>query len=143
MHNVAPLQITFELLNPEARLPEKAHPTDACFDVRASQATTLPSGATGLVNLGWALQIEPGWEAVIRGRSGLAARGIVAHLGTVDHLYRQEVKVILHNLSPDEFRVEVGDRVAQLTFSPVYPVVLTAGRVEPTTRGGFGSTGMS
>lgn len=142
MNCLPTLQVTIELLHPDARMPQKANPTDACFDLKACRATTIAGGATGLVELGWSMQLEQGWEALIRGRSGLAARGIVAHLGTIDHLYRQEVKVILHNFSGGEFRVEVGDRVAQLTFAPVYPVKLTSGQVETTSRGGFGSTGM-
>lgn len=123
-------------------MPEKAHASDACFDLRAAAPTVIPAGTTGFVSLGWAMQLEEGWEALVRGRSGLASKGIVAHMGTIDHLYRQEVKVILHNHSGADFAVEVGDRVAQLTFAPVYPVSLQAGEIELTARGGFGSTGV-
>ena len=136
------LQVIIELLHPQAQAPSKAHESDACFDLRACQATFIAPASSALVSLGWAMQLEAGWEATIRGRSGLASRGIVAHHGTIDHLYRQEVKVIIHNLSGDEFAVECGDRVAQMSFAPVYPVTLTQGQVQVTQRGGFGSTGM-
>jgi dUTP diphosphatase len=96
-----------------------------------------------MVPLGLCMQLETGWEARIRGRSGLASLGIVAHHGTIDHLYRKEVKVILHNFSGNDFVIEPGDRIAQLTFVPVYPVRLEQGQVELTARGGFGSTGVS
>jgi dUTP pyrophosphatase len=96
-----------------------------------------------MVPLGWSMQLQVGWEARIRGRSGLASRGVVAHHGTIDHLYRKEVKVILHNFSGTDFVVEAGDRIAQLTFAPVYPVRLEQGEVQMTARGGFGSTGVS
>lgn len=95
-----------------------------------------------MVSLGWAMELEPGWEAVIRGRSGLASRGVLCHGGTIDHLYRQEVKVIIHNFSGAPLEVAPGDRIAQLTFAPVYPVKLNASKVEITERGGFGSTGV-
>lgn len=136
------LKVHIELLHPQAQLPSKAHESDACFDLRASQATVIAPASTALVSLGWAMQLEPGWEATIRGRSGLASRGIIAHHGTIDHLYRQEVKVIIHNLSGAEFAVEVGDRIAQLSFAPVHPVILSQGQVQVTERGGFGSTGL-
>lgn len=143
MNELPKLQLKIELLHPQATLPKKAHPSDACFDLSASAALTLEPGTTGLVPLGWAMQLEEGWEAQIRGRSGLAARGIVAHYGTIDHLYRQEVKVILHNLSPEPLHIQPRDRVAQMTLAPVYHVTLVQAEVEPTARGGFGSTGLA
>jgi dUTP diphosphatase len=142
MQNLPRLDVLIELLHSDAQLPTRAHQTDACFDLRAAEAASLEPGQTCLVGLGWAMQLEEGWEARIRGRSGLASRGIAAHHGTIDHLYRQEVKVILHNLSGELFQVEIGDRVAQLAFAPVYPVNLSGGQIELTARGGFGSTGM-
>jgi dUTP pyrophosphatase len=142
MPSLPSLTLKISLLHPQASLPRKAHPSDACFDVTACQALTLEAGATGLVRLGWAMQLEEGWEARLRGRSGLASRGIVAHHGTIDHLYRQEVKVILHNLSGEPFWIEPGDRIAQLTVAPVHPVVVVAATIEETERGGFGSTGI-
>ncbi|MFA7480370.1 MAG: dUTP diphosphatase [Vulcanimicrobiota bacterium] len=138
---MAKLQVIIQLLHSQAQLPFRAHQTDACFDLRASENLTIGQGQTGLVPLGWSMQLEEGWEAIVRGRSGLASQGIVAHLGTIDHLYRQEVKVIIHNFSGSDFVVQTGDRIAQLTFAPVYPVDLKQGEVELTERGGFGSTG--
>ncbi len=142
MSQLPTLNVMIELLDSNARLPSRAHETDACFDLRASRSLILENGQTGMVSLGWAMQLEEGWEARIRGRSGLAGKGILAHHGTIDHLYRKEVKVILHNFSGDKFTVEVGDRVAQLTFAPIYPVELSQGKIAVTARGGFGSTGL-
>jgi dUTP pyrophosphatase len=137
------LNVSIQLLDEGAEMPSRAHSTDACFDLRASKATVIREGETGLVSLGWAMELEQGWEARVRGRSGLASKGIVAHHGTIDHLYRQEVKVILHNFSGSDFQVKKGDRIAQLTFSPVYAVELSSGEIQMTSRGGFGSTGVS
>ena len=137
------LHVIIEKLHPQAQLPSRAHETDACFDLRASESSVVANGATGMVPLGWSMQLQQGWEALIRGRSGLASRGVLAHLGTIDHLYRKEVKVILHNFSGADFVVEAGDRIAQMTFAPVFPVRLEAGQVEMTGRGGFGSTGVA
>ena len=142
MNTLPKLDVTIELLAESAQLPSKAHPSDACFDLRASAPASIENGATGFVSLGWAMELQEGWEARVRGRSGLASRGVVAHHGTIDHLYRKEVKVILHNFSGETFKVETGDRIAQLTFAPVYPVALEAGKIELTERGGFGSTGV-
>lgn len=141
MLSLPQLNITIELLHKKACLPHRAHPTDACFDLTACENLEIAVGATGLARLGWAMELEGGWEARIRGRSGLASKGILAHHGTIDHLYRKEVKVILHNFSSESFKIKAGDRIAQLSFAPVYPVTLAGGQVTLTERGGFGSTG--
>lgn len=135
------LQLKIQLLHDQASLPRKANPSDACFDLAAAEPALIPAGQTGVVGLGWAMELEEGWEARIRGRSGLASRGIVAHHGTIDHLYRKEVKVILHNHSGQDFEVQVGDRIAQLSCAPIYPVLLEQAEIELSARGGFGSTG--
>jgi dUTP pyrophosphatase len=142
MTNLPSLELKISLLHPQAALPEKANPSDACFDLTACEGLTIEPGGTGVVPLGWAMQLSEGWEARVRGRSGLASRGIVAHHGTIDHLYRLEVKVILHNLSGEPFWVEPGDRIAQMSVAPVYPVTIVQAEIEETERGGFGSTGV-
>jgi dUTP pyrophosphatase len=142
MSTLPKLELKISLLHPAAVLPRKANPSDACFDVSACEETAIEPGATGLVRLGWAMQLEEGWEAVLRGRSGLASRGILAHHGTIDHLYRLEVKVILHNLSGQPFLVRPGDRVAQMAVAPVFPLSIVQAEIVQTERGGFGSTGI-
>lgn len=142
MTDLPHLQLKIALLHPNATFPKKAHESDACYDVTASEDVTVNARSTGMVPLGWAMELQEGWEAQLRGRSGLASRGIVAHLGTIDHLYRKEVKVILHNLTDSDFLVRTHDRVAQLTFAPVYPVTIKSCTLVETSRGGFGSTGM-
>ncbi len=136
------MTIGFELFHERALLPKRAHETDACFDVYACAPQTLEAGAVGIVKLGWGLQLPVGWEAQLRGRSGLASRGIWCHFGTIDHLYRLEVGAILANLTERAFHIQPGDRVAQLAFAPVFPVRLEPTILEPTERGGFGSTGL-
>lgn len=134
-------QLTCELRQSGAQLPKKAHPTDACFDLVSPKSVCLPAGETYLLDLGLGIQLQEGWEAQIRGRSGLAKRGIVIHPGTIDHLYRQNVGVLIHNLSGRQFCFSAGDRIAQLKINKVYNVNLVEGHVQPTDRGGFGSTG--
>ena len=130
-----------ELRHPRAQMPRKAHPSDACFDLYLPEAAALAPGETAALDLGLAIQLEEGWEAQVRGRSGLAKRGIWVHLGTIDHLYRQNVWVILHNLSPESVQFAAGDRIAQLKVSRVEEVEVTVGCIEATQRGGLGSTG--
>ena len=118
----------------------------ACLD----SPLTIAPGATARVPTGLQVALPPGHEAQVRPRSGLAARHGVTVLnapGTIDEDYRGELQVLLINHGREAFRVEDGERIAQLVVAPVAHV-----EVEPvqrqaalgrTTRGGggFGSTG--
>lgn len=134
-------RVVVERRHPRARIPRKAHPSDACYDLYSPAEAVLAPGESAAVDLGLALQLEEGWEAQIRGRSGLAHRGILVHPGTIDHLYRHNLRVVIHNASGEPYEIRCGDRIAQMKISRVWKVELQDGRVEPTARGGLGSTG--
>ncbi len=73
-----------------------------------------------LVATGLFLEIPVGFEAQIRPRSGLAFKNGLTVLnspGTIDADYRGEVKVILVNLSNQEFIINDGERVAQMVIA--------------------------
>jgi dUTP pyrophosphatase len=135
--------------------PKYAKEGDSGFDLRAnlSGSITLGSLERALVPTGLYFELPPNFELQVRPRSGLAAKNGVTVLntpGTVDNLYRGELKVILVNLSKDEFTVNHGDRIAQAVISPVTnDNVLILNKVDEisleTDRGsdGFGSTGVS
>ena len=101
-----------------------------------------------LVPTGLAIQLEPGYEAQVRPRSGLAFRHGVTVLnapGTIDADYRGEVQVLLVNLGQEPFTIARGMRIAQLVVAPVTGVELVeVEEIDSTARsaGGFGSTGL-
>lgn len=137
-----PCELKIERLHPDAVIPRKATETDACFDLYACRSSIISVGETAIVKIGLAFELEQGWEIQIRGRSGLASRGIMVHFGTVDHSYRLEVGVIIHNYSGKVFQIVPGDRIAQMAVAPVWPVTIAEEAVSKTARGGFGSTGV-
>jgi dUTP pyrophosphatase len=117
-----------------------ANPADTPIVLQPMQRVLVP---TGLV-----LQLEPGFEAQVRPRSGLAFKHGVTVLnapGTVDADYRGEVQVLLVNLGAEPFTVTRGMRIAQMIVAPVIQVEpLEVEQVDETPRadGGFGSTGL-
>ena len=138
---------------PHARdlpLPAYARPGDAGLDLRAAWpvigAVHLAPGVTTHVPVGIAVEIPPGHEGQVRGRSGLLFRhGVsVPQTGTIDAGYRGEIVVALRNDAPEPFTIRRGDRIAQLVIAPVACVeVVEADALDDTPRGdgGFGSTG--
>lgn len=91
------------------------------------------------------IQLPEGYEAQVRGRSGLNRYyGIVVPVGTIDADYRGEVGVVVYNLSREPYTVQPMERIAQLVISPVvqaeWQLVESLDETE-RGEGGFGSTG--
>lgn len=110
---------------------------------------TLAPGARALIATGIAIELEPGHEAQVRPRSGLAVKHGLTVLnapGTIDADYRGEVKVPIINLGQEAFVVTRGLRIAQMVIAPVLQARLVEVDMLSDTKrgaGGFGSTGES
>jgi dUTP pyrophosphatase len=135
-------------LNDEARLPQRAHDGDAGLDLCACEAAHLGPGERWSVGTGIAIEVPEGHAGLVLPRSGLAREHGIALVngpGLIDSGYRGEVRVLLLNTDPAEtFRIEVGDRIAQLVIAPVAAAeVVEAEGLTETARGGggFGSSG--
>ncbi|MGV8930137.1 MAG: dUTP diphosphatase [Brevundimonas sp.] len=123
----------------------------AGMDLRAAVSEdapmTLAPGARALVPTGLKIALEPGYEAQVRPRSGLALKHGLTCLntpGTIDSDYRGEVGVILINHGAEPFVIKRGERIAQMVIArheQAQMVEVTA--LDETVRGagGFGSTG--
>lgn len=134
-------------------LPLPAYETSgsAGMDLRAAVAENSPvilaPGARTLVPTGLKIALEPGFEAQVRPRSGLALKHGITCLnspGTIDSDYRGEVGVILANLGQEPFVIRRGERIAQLVIARHEQAALVeVGALDETARGagGFGSTG--
>jgi dUTP pyrophosphatase len=131
-------------------LPEAATAGAAGVDLRAclDAPIDLAAGATTLIGTGIAIHLrDPGLAAMILPRSGLGHKhGIVLGnlVGLIDSDYQGEVRVSCWNRGSETFRIEPGDRIAQLVVVPVVPVsfeVVEAFAESERGAGGFGHTG--
>ena len=134
-------------------LPLPAYETSgsAGMDLRAALADdaplTLAPGARALVPTGLKIALEPGYEAQVRPRSGLALKHGLTCLnspGTVDSDYRGEVGVILINHGQEPFVIRRGERIAQMVIARHEQAeMIEVDSLDETARGagGFGSTG--
>ena len=142
------MTVKFRKIDPEATLPEYAHPGDAGMDVRSVEELVIEPGGRRLVHTGLVMMLPSGYEAQVRSRSGLALKNGVMVLnspGTIDEGYRGEVGVILANFGSEPFRVEKGAKVAQIVVAPCTRAeIAETSDVDATERGegGFGSTGV-
>jgi dUTP pyrophosphatase len=130
-------------------LPAYETEQSAGMDLRANIDEPIILGPLerALVPTGLYIALQPGFEAQVRPRSGLAAKQGITVLnspGTVDADYRGEIKVILVNLSNANVSIQDGDRIAQLVIARHEQAAwLEVEVLDETQRGagGFGSTG--
>ena len=136
-------------LKPCARLPKHATPGSVGLDLYACLdgiGKMNISSDPVLVPTGIAIELEQGYEAQIRPRSGLSSRGVMVAFGTVDSDYRGELFVTMYVVGRrSEHTLADGDRIAQLVLSTVVKsTVREVSELTSTTRGsgGHGSTGV-
>ena len=149
-------------------LPTYAKPGDSGMDIRAdfsrgigekhpmhfaeydeiSKKILIFSGGRALIPTGIFTSFPPGYEIQVRPRSGLALKSGITVLntpGTIDSGYRNELGVILMNLSDEVFEIEQGDRIAQIVLAKVSLIewnqVLDLD-VSDRGEGGLGSSGV-
>ena len=146
MQNVMKIKIINKSVHP---LPEYATSASAGLDLRANidEPIVLKSLERYAVPTGLFIELPIGYEAQIRPRSGLAFKNGITVLnspGTIDADYRGEIKIIVVNLSNEEFTINNGERVAQMVIAKHEQAEWTlVEQLEDTARGtgGFGSTG--
>lgn len=127
---------------------DRAHDTDAGFDIRSIERIDLPPHQRMTIGTGVAAEIPLGWCAQVNPRSSIASKhGVIVGACVIDASYRGEIKINLINTSDDTFEIKKGDRIAQLLFLPVLTNVVEVpySELSDTTRGvaGFGSTGVA
>ncbi len=130
-------------------LPSYETAYSAGMDLRANldEPVTLKSLERALIPTGLFIELPQGYEAQIRPRSGLAIRhgiSLVNTPGTIDADYRGEVKIIMINLSKDDFVINNGERIAQMIIaSHVTAEWIEVDALSETERGagGFGHSG--
>lgn len=140
-----------KIINKSAHpLPHYETLASAGMDLRANitEAISLKPLDRTIVKTGLFIELPLGYEAQVRPRSGLAAKKGITVLnapGTIDADYRGEIGVILVNLSNENFRIENGERIAQLIIAKHERAEWKeVTELSNTVRGegGFGSTGV-
>ena len=129
------LNIKVKILNPrignEIPLPEYKTSGSAGMDVRAciEEPIILKPGKTEMIPLGFAMHInDTNVAALIIPRSGLGSKhGIVLGnlVGLIDSDYQGELMVPAWNRSDEDFKISLGDRIAQMVIAPIIQAQFT------------------
>ncbi|MTI79951.1 MAG: dUTP diphosphatase [Firmicutes bacterium] len=134
-------------LNSMAKIPMRATPESAGFDLHCIENFTINPGEHHTIKTGLAFELPSGYVMLIYTRSGNAKKyGITLSnaVGVVDADYRGEVSVLLYNAGESPVTFQSGDRVAQGVVHKIPDTELVeCEELSDTNRGsgGFGSTG--
>lgn len=144
------MKLSIKKLREDAVIPTYGSEHAAGMDLSAcmDEPVTIAPQGRAIIPTGLAIALPIGYEAQVRGRSGMAAKhGVLPAngVGTIDADYRGEIGVILLNSSTQDFVVEPGMRVAQLVIARHETAELdVVDELDETVRGagGYGSTGL-
>lgn len=168
------MELKVKLLTDTAKLPTKAHDSDAGWDIYADEDCIIYPGETVKIKTGIAVQINPSGTShenivhLVWDRSSLGSKGIHRLAGVIDESYNGEILVCLTNLNvlsviselrflnkdsdfyteitdalnKNAYKINKGDKIAQILTQRVSKVVISEGELKETDRGskGFGSS---
>lgn len=159
--------LRIKLLSENATIPARNNPTDSGLDLYAAEDVIIEPGATVIVKTDIAIELDSGYEAQIRPRSGVTTKSkLRVQLGTVDADYRGNVGIIVDNIAPVStdytkpfylgvnsdpvhgaptdtlvftYKIRKGDKLAQLVVVPIeLPSVEVVDELNDTARGNKG-----
>jgi dUTP pyrophosphatase len=138
------VKIKIKKLKEGAKLPTYHHEGDVGMDLYSMEEVTIPPMGHHRFWHGFALEFPVGYAGIIKDKSSISKAGLHTMGGVFDAGFRGEYNTHLVNLSDKEYKVEVGDKVAQLVILPV--AICELEEVDELTdssrgTGSFGSTG--
>lgn len=136
--------LRYKKLTRTALAPEKAHESDAGFDLFSDEKIAINGPGVQVVSTGISLEIPEGYFGKIFDRSGISVKtDLIVKAGVIDADYRGEVKIVLANTGHAPNKLPKGTKIAQLVLLPVPTIGLEEiSELTDTERGdgGFGST---
>lgn len=143
------VEVYVERCRNDVILPTYANEYDAGMDIRSCVDMSIKPKETVIVPTGLKFAIPEGFEIQVRPRSGLSYKTplrISNSPGTIDAGYRDEVGIIVTNISQTEsIEIRKNDRIAQIVLQRVPEIVFKevddVSRIGSNRGGGFGSTG--
>lgn len=138
------------VLDEGAKMPTKAHPEDAGWDIYAREdflvdpTLTETTVSEAVHDTGVHIEIPKGYVGFIKSKSGLNVKFGLTCEGVIDSGYTGSIVVKLYNNSREEHFFQKGDKIAQLVILPIDTRELElTDSITGSERGdkGFGSSG--
>lgn len=131
-------------LDPGAKMPTRAHSTDAGLDIYSMETVIVPAKKSVTLDTGVHIELPAGTVGMLKSKSGLNVNHGIVSEGVIDVGYTGSIRVKLYNHSGYDYKVWAGDKISQLVIMPILtPELELVDELEETERGanGFGSSG--
>lgn len=131
-------------LDEGAKMPTRAHSTDAGLDIYAREKDLIPARGSVKIDTGVHIELPEGTVGFLKSKSGLNVNRGITSEGVIDVGYTGSIVVKLYNNSDEYYEVKAGDKISQLVILPILtPTPYLVESLEETERGdnGFGSSG--
>ena len=154
------MNLRFYKIKPDAKLPERAHPTDAGMDIfycpngenigklYNTKHFWIPAGTSRVLSTGLKVEIPEGYMLEIKNKSGVASkRQLLVGACVVDPGYNGEIYINLHNVGVTTQIIKPGEKIAQAVLVPVVHCTPSETKEDDLNQGSdrgtgsFGSTG--
>lgn len=132
------------ILDENAKMPTKAHKTDAGFDLYAPEDTFVRCRSSVIIDTGVHIEIPKGYVGFLKSKSGLNVKCGITGEGVIDAGYTGSIVAKLYNNGYEAIKLKKGQKIIQIVFLPIPDVELVqVDSLEATERGenGFGSSG--
>ena len=133
------------VLSADAIMPIRGDDGAAGYDLFSSEDVTISKWDRSLVKTGVFMEIPPGYYGRIASRSSMGMKCQDIGAGVIDSSYRGEIKVLIINQSNEEYKIDKGNKIAQIIFEAFhvfqFEQVTSLNETERGTKG-FGSTGV-
>ena len=132
------------MLDPGAKMPERAHETDAGYDLYSMEDVMILERGHHTFDTGVHVEIPAGYVGMIKSKSGLNVNSNITSEGVIDSGYTGSIRVKLYNNGDRAVRIRKEQKISQLVILPIItPELELVDSLEDTERGngGFGSTG--
>lgn len=127
-----------------AKLPTRAHATDAGLDLYSTEDCIIEAKDSAVFDTGVHVALDPGTVGFLKSKSGLNVKFGITGEGVIDVGYTGSIKVKLYNNSGFDYKIKAGDKISQLVILPIFtPPLEVADELDDSERGvnGFGSSG--
>lgn len=131
-------------LDPGAKLPTRAHSTDAGLDLYSMEDAVIKPGESRTFDTGVHMEIPVGFVGMLKSKSGLNVKNGITNEGVIDVGYTGSIAVKLYNHGKFPVYIQKEQKISQLVILPIItPEPILVDKLDDTDRGcgGFGSTG--
>lgn len=139
-----PQYLEVERISECAKLPTRAHASDAGLDLYSAEQVTLAPGERKYVGTGIKMAIPRGFVGLVWDKSGISSHGVHVLAGVMDADFRGEYKINIMNLSDKTYEIQLGQKIAQILIQKVATPKIRESILGGTARGDgmCGSTGL-